>query len=59
MEITEGLTSFPKILTLEKQGMFALGFYHQKADDRAAAKAKSAENAAQKDDDVQHETESE
>lgn len=29
--LLENLTSFPAILTLEKQGRFALGFYHQKA----------------------------
>lgn len=28
------LTSFPAILQLNDQGMFALGYYHQKADDR-------------------------
>lgn len=29
---------FPKTLSLPRQGLFALGFYHQKADDRAQAK---------------------
>jgi CRISPR-associated protein Csd1 len=29
---------FPKTLSLPRQGLFALGFYHQKAADRAAAK---------------------
>ena len=28
------ITSFPAILELKDQGMFALGYYHQKADDR-------------------------
>ena len=30
-ELLTDLPSFPPILSLEKQGMFALGFYHQKA----------------------------
>lgn len=30
-KLMEMLTSFPPILTLEEQGMFALGFYHQRA----------------------------
>ena len=38
-EILEGLPgtrAFPKILTLEGQGLFSLGYYHQRAADRAA-----------------------
>lgn len=35
---------FPKTLSLQRRGLFALGFYHQKAHDRAAA----AENKAAK-----------
>lgn len=37
---------FPRTLSLQRQGLFALGFYHQKAHDRAAAaeaKAKKQE----------------
>ena len=30
-----GIKSFPKTLNLEQQGMFALGYYHQRARDRA------------------------
>ena len=30
-KLLENLTSFPSILTLEEQGKFALGFYHQRA----------------------------
>lgn len=42
--------SYPKTLSLQRQGLFALGFYHQKAHDRAeAADAKSAKRAAQGD----------
>jgi CRISPR-associated protein Csd1 len=33
-EIQSGLTSFPKVLTLEQQGLFALGYYHQRVSDR-------------------------
>ncbi len=50
-EIQLGLTAFPRTLTLEEQGLFSLGYYHQRAWDRAqhienAAKRKQA-NAAQ------------
>ncbi|MEW6660768.1 MAG: type I-C CRISPR-associated protein Cas8c/Csd1 [Thermodesulfobacteriota bacterium] len=34
------LSGFPKILTLEEQGWFSLGYYHQRAWDRAQAKAR-------------------
>ncbi len=37
------ITSFPSVLDLNDQGMFALGYYHQKADDR-----KEIENRMQK-----------
>ncbi|MBS0562058.1 MAG: type I-C CRISPR-associated protein Cas8c/Csd1 [Proteobacteria bacterium] len=30
-EVVAGLTVFPKTLTLEQQGLFALGYYHQRA----------------------------
>jgi CRISPR-associated protein Csd1 len=36
-EVQTGLTAFPKTLTLEEQGLFSLGYYHQRAADRAAA----------------------
>ncbi len=38
-EIQAGLSRFPRVLTLEEQGLFALGYYHQRAHDRAQAKA--------------------
>lgn len=39
---------FPMTLSLQRQGLFALGFYHQKAHDRAtAAENKAAKLAAQ------------
>ncbi|MBM3747333.1 MAG: type I-C CRISPR-associated protein Cas8c/Csd1 [Acidobacteria bacterium] len=31
-EIVEGLSEFPATLTLEEQGLFALGYYHQRQD---------------------------
>lgn len=36
-EVQTGLPAFPKTLTLEEQGLFGLGYYHQRASDRAAA----------------------
>lgn len=38
-EIMSGLKGFPRTLTLEEQGLFSLGYYHQRAFDRAQAKA--------------------
>jgi CRISPR-associated protein Csd1 len=42
-EITapDRLPTFPKTLSLQQQGLFGLGYYHQRASDRAAAKANS------------------
>ena len=40
-DIAGPLREFPKTLSLEEQGMFALGFYHQRAADRRAAKERS------------------
>jgi CRISPR-associated protein Csd1 len=36
-EIQAKLHSFPKTLTLEEQGLFSLGYYHQRSSDRAGA----------------------
>jgi CRISPR-associated protein Csd1 len=36
-EVMGGLKEFPRTLSLEQQAMFALGYYHQKAFDRAQA----------------------
>jgi len=36
-EVQCGLSFYPKTLTLEEQGLFALGYYHQKATNRAGA----------------------
>jgi CRISPR-associated protein Csd1 len=40
--IMGNLSGFPKVLTLEEQGWFSLGYYHQRAWDRAQAKARKA-----------------
>jgi CRISPR-associated protein Csd1 len=45
-EVTTGLDSFPRMLTLEEQGLFSLGYYHQRAHDRAEAKAASERKKA-------------
>lgn len=39
------LSAFPKVLTLEEQGWFSLGYYHQRAWDRAQAKARKTDGA--------------
>ncbi len=51
-EITAPLASFPKTLTLEEQGLFALGFYHQRAANRRAARDAKARNEAASNDEV-------
>ena len=48
-EIQCDLSSFPKTLNLEKQGLFALGYYHQRASDRAGAAAHK-ENQSQENE---------
>ena len=40
-EIALPLKEFPKTLTLEEQGLFALGFYHQRAADRRMARERA------------------
>ncbi len=40
-EIALPLKEFPKTLTLEEQGLFALGFYHQRAADRRSARERA------------------
>lgn len=44
-EIISNLGDFPKTLKLQQQGLFALGYYHERAADRAAAKAAKATKA--------------
>jgi CRISPR-associated protein Csd1 len=41
-EIVSMLNAFPRTLDLKQQGFFALGYYHQRADDRAQAQAAKA-----------------
>ena len=45
-DVMSGLPSFPTTLTLEEQGLFALGFYHQRAHDRAQMQAAAARKRA-------------
>ncbi len=45
-QILSPLTTFPTTLTLKEQGVFALGFYHQRAADRAQALANRAKREA-------------
>jgi CRISPR-associated protein Csd1 len=47
-DVLANLKEFPKILSLEGQGLFGLGYYHQRAADRAAAMAhkQARENVA-------------
>jgi CRISPR-associated protein Csd1 len=49
-EIQANLPSYPLVLTLEEQGLFALGYYHQRAQDRAerSAYAEAKKAAAEK-----------
>ncbi len=45
-EVLSKLQQFPRTLTLEEQGLFSLGYYHQRADDRArASEARSRRDA--------------
>jgi len=42
MNEADGLQSFPPTLNLPRQGLFILGYYHQRSADRAAARANKA-----------------
>jgi CRISPR-associated protein Csd1 len=44
--VTAGLDGFPRTLTLEEQGLFSLGYYHQRAQQRAEAIAASERKKA-------------
>lgn len=44
-EIMSNLGGYPKTLNMERQGLFALGYYHQRAHNRAAARAASEARA--------------
>jgi CRISPR-associated protein Csd1 len=41
-EILSGLDTFPRTLNVRQQGLFALGFYHQRAADSRAARERAA-----------------
>lgn len=42
-EVQVGLSNYPALLTLEQQGMFALGYYHERAAERARFAERRAE----------------
>ena len=46
-EILSNLPKFPETLTMPRQSLFALGYYHQRASDRAAAKAAKTSKKSQ------------
>ena len=45
-EVLKPVQSFPSVLDLEQQGLFALGYYHQRADDRRGAREHAAARLA-------------
>ena len=47
MEVCGQIEAFPKTLSLEQQALFSLGYYHQRAHDRAMAISRAAERASQ------------
>lgn len=49
-EIMSHLGGYPKTLNMERQGLFALGYYHQRARNRADAKAASESRNTAKHD---------
>lgn len=49
-EILGHIETFPRTLTLEEQGLFALGYYHQRAADNAARAAGAQRKRAAQDD---------
>ena len=53
-EILTGIGAFPATLTLEEQGLFSLGYYHQRAHDRSEGTRASALSSAETG--VHHET---
>lgn len=52
-EIMSNLNGFPRTLNLEQQGLFALGYYHQRADNSRRAQEASARRNAQQDEDLE------
>jgi CRISPR-associated protein Csd1 len=51
-EIQSGLMGFPRVLTMEEQGLFALGYYHQRVYDRSKADSKGQESHKDFDEEV-------
>lgn len=49
MEVCAQIGEFPKTLTLTGQALFSLGYYHQRAHDRAMAISRAAARAGQSD----------
>lgn len=49
-EVQSGMTAFPKTLTLQQQGLFALGYYHQRAKDRGDREAYKQMKASESSD---------
>jgi CRISPR-associated protein Csd1 len=43
-EIMKNLSTFPATLSLKEQAIFSLGYYHQRAEDRAAAVSRKQAN---------------
>ena len=50
-EIMSSLAGFPRTLNLEQQGLFALGYYHQRAENSRQAREATARRNAQQDHD--------
>ncbi len=50
-EIMSNLNGFPRTLNLEQQGLFALGYYHQRAENSRRAQEASAQRNAQHNED--------
>lgn len=49
MEVCGQIEAFPKTLSLEQQALFSLGYYHQRAHDRAIAISRASERANRSD----------
>jgi CRISPR-associated protein Csd1 len=47
-DILKDLVDFPKTLSVKEQALFSLGYYHQKAQDRAEAREKKELKELQK-----------
>ena len=49
MEVCGQITEFPKTLSLMEQALFSLGYYHQRAHDRAMAMSRASARRKQSD----------